>query len=237
MRGFKEWLSDYLRYIILVIAALLAVGAIFLGIRLYQESGNPQQESQSQGDEDSVIIIDETESESGTESESETETEPESETETEPVTETERETEEGETEADSSEDGTATAQANGGSAGAAAPGTSANSGEETMIVVGETAAQDSESTQDQGTSAQTEEQVQIVETQAPETDPPETDPPEPVYLTMTGACYIRSYPDYGDNIIGEYPAGTVVEFVEDVGGWYHVRVDGLDGYMGARFFS
>lgn len=228
MRGFKEWLSDYLRYIILVIAALLAVGAIFLGIRLYQQSSDPQQESQSQGDEDSVIIIDETESESGTESGTESEQETE--------TEAESETEE-ETETDSSGDAAATAQANGGSAGTATAETSADGGEETMIVVGETAAQGADSTQNQGTSAQTEEQVQIVETQAPETDPPETDPPEPVYLTMTGACYIRSYPDYGDNIIGEYPAGTVVEFVEDVGGWYHVRVDGLDGYMGARFFS
>ena len=42
---------------------------------------------------------------------------------------------------------------------------------------------------------------------------------------MKGACYIRSYPDYGDNIIGEYPAGTVVEFfLEDVGGWYKVQI-------------
>ena len=53
---------------------------------------------------------------------------------------------------------------------------------------------------------------------------------------MKGACYIRSYPDYGDNIIGEYPAGTVVEFLEDVGGWYKVQIDGMVGYMGARFF-
>ena len=54
---------------------------------------------------------------------------------------------------------------------------------------------------------------------------------------MTGTCYFRSYADYGDNIIGEYPAGTVVEFLEDVGGWYKVQVDGMVGYMGARFFN
>ena len=76
----------------------------------------------------------------------------------------------------------------------------------------------------------------IPETKAPETDPPQTEPPQPVYLTMTGTCYFRSYADYGDNIIGEYPAGTVVEFLEDVGGWYKVQVDGMVGYMGARFF-
>ena len=59
----------------------------------------------------------------------------------------------------------------------------------------------------------------------------------PVYLTMTGTCYIRSEADYGDNIIGEYGAGTTVEFLGDVGGWYKVRVDGMTGYMGARFFQ
>ena len=73
------------------------------------------------------------------------------------------------------------------------------------------------------------------ETQAP-TEPATEAPYQPVYLTMKGACYIRSYPDYGDNIIGEYPAGTVVEFLEDVGGWYKVQIDGMVGYMGARFF-
>ena len=80
------------------------------------------------------------------------------------------------------------------------------------------------------------EETEIPETKAPETDPPQTEPPQPVYLTMTGTCYFRSYADYGDNIIGEYPAGTVVEFLEDVGGWYKVQVDGMVGYMGARFF-
>nr|MCR5160696.1 SH3 domain-containing protein [Lachnospiraceae bacterium] len=59
----------------------------------------------------------------------------------------------------------------------------------------------------------------------------------PVYLTMTGTCYMRSEADYGDNIIGEYYAGTTVEFLGDAGGWYRVRVDGQTGYMGARFFE
>ncbi|MBQ6321908.1 MAG: SH3 domain-containing protein [Lachnospiraceae bacterium] len=59
----------------------------------------------------------------------------------------------------------------------------------------------------------------------------------PVYRTMTGTCYMRSEPDYGDNIIGEYGAGTTVEFLGDVGGWYKVRIDGKTGYMGTRFFE
>lgn len=58
----------------------------------------------------------------------------------------------------------------------------------------------------------------------------------PTYLTMTGACYLRSYPDYGDNILGTYGAGTVVRFYGEEAGWYKVEVDGQIGYMGPRFF-
>ena len=63
-----------------------------------------------------------------------------------------------------------------------------------------------------------------------------TDVYTPVYMTMTGTCYLRSEADYGDNIIGEFYAGTTVEYLGDAGGWVHVRVDGLEGYMGSRFF-
>ncbi len=58
----------------------------------------------------------------------------------------------------------------------------------------------------------------------------------PTYLTMTGTCYLRSYPDYGDNILGTYGAGTVVRFYGEEAGWYKVEVDGQIGYMGPRFF-
>ena len=106
-----------------------------------------------------------------------------------------------------------------------------------MIVVGDDTPNSYNQGMQSGETKQTEAPVtEAPETDPPQTDPPETDPPEPVYLTMTGACYIRSYADYGDNIIGEYPAGTVVEFLEDVGGWYKVQIDGMVGYMGARFF-
>ena len=59
----------------------------------------------------------------------------------------------------------------------------------------------------------------------------------PVYMTSNHTCYLRSEPDYGDNIIGEYYGGTTVEFLGDAGGWYRVRVNGQTGYMGARFFK
>lgn len=240
MNGFKEWLSDYLRYIILALAALLAAGAVFLGVRLYQEMQSSQQAQPAPEDGSGVVIIDgETESESETEpvseteaaSEQETSGETEAETDTEPETQTESGTDRTDSTAETGSQETASqGMVMIGNTDGTGEQTSEEPAEETMVVVGETS----------GTPAgasQTEAQVQETETDPPETDPPETDPPEPVYMTMTGACYIRSYPDYGDNIIGEYPAGTVVEFLEDVGGWYHVQVDGLDGYMGARFFS
>lgn len=76
----------------------------------------------------------------------------------------------------------------------------------------------------------------------PQTEPP-TEPqteaptePQPVYLTMQGSCYLRAEPSTESEILGTYWVGTTVEFLEDVGGWYKVRVDGMTGYMGARFF-
>lgn len=80
-------------------------------------------------------------------------------------------------------------------------------------------------------------QTEAPQTEAPQTEAPQTEPPEPVYMTLNHTCYLRSYADYGDNILGEYYAGTTVEFLADVGGWYEVSVDGMVGYMGARFLN
>lgn len=59
----------------------------------------------------------------------------------------------------------------------------------------------------------------------------------PVYKTLIGSCYIRSAPSMEAEILGEYMYGTTVEFLEDAGGWYKVQIDGMTGYMGARFFE
>ncbi len=59
----------------------------------------------------------------------------------------------------------------------------------------------------------------------------------PKYKTLIGSCYIRSAPSMEAEIMGEYIYGTTVEFIEDVGGWYKVQIDGMTGYMGARFFE
>ena len=65
---------------------------------------------------------------------------------------------------------------------------------------------------------------------------PQTDAPAPIYKTLQGACYLRAETSKESQILGTYMAGTTVQFLEDVGGWYKVSVDGMTGYMGAQFF-
>lgn len=218
MNAFKEWLSDYLRYFVLLLAVLLALGAIFLGVKLYQSTQTVE------GDPDSVTIIEGTESEMETETETETmsETETETEASTEKVTEAETVTEKVTEKITEKETAVTEKKLEAGASQTEKKPETAVPQTEPLIVIN---------------PSETQRQTEQRQTNPPQTDPPETDPPEPVYLTMTGTCYFRSYADYGDNIIGEYPAGTVVEFLEDVGGWYKVQVDGMVGYMGARFFN
>ena len=240
MKKFKEWLSDYLRYILLIIGALLAFTLITFGVQTWlivKKAGSPQtantqtEETQDISSKGGAIeILTEKATEAASESQKETQTEKASETELSSEANSEAETDSAS--AQSSET-TAPAENTSGSQ-TADPSSQA----ETSGTSGETAAPSDASITPETSAPQTEQVVVqteiLAETQAPE---PETEAPyEPVYLTMKGACYIRSYADYGDNIIGEYPAGTVVEFLEDVGGWYKVQVDGMVGYMGARFF-
>lgn len=65
---------------------------------------------------------------------------------------------------------------------------------------------------------------------------PQTEAPAPIYKTLKGACYLRAETSKESQILGTYMAGTTVQFLEDVGGWYRVSVDGMTGYMGAQFF-
>lgn len=225
VKKFKEWLSDYLRYILLIIGALLAFTLITFGVQTWlivKKAGSPQtantqtEETKNVSSNGSAIEI---------LTEASTETESEKETQTETVSETERQSE------TNSESETTVQAAN--AAGTAAQTDASETSAETAAPSDTSVAPETSApVQTEPVVIQTEAQT---ETQAP-TEPATEAPYQPVYLTMKGACYIRSYPDYGDNIIGEYPAGTVVEFLEDVGGWYKVQIDGMVGYMGARFF-
>lgn len=203
MKQFKEWLSDYLRYFLLLLAAILAFFLILAGVKIYQNSKKPDAAN-------AIQIITETETE--TTEKKQTETEMTSETESESESETEQKTE---TAADTAE------------------------------TKAETAVQAQSSAQTDAAAAQTETAAAATE-KPTETQPPtekatETQPATeteytPVYKTLKGSCYIRSGPSMDAEIIGEYMYGTTVEFLEDVGGWYKVRIDGMVGYMGARFF-
>lgn len=205
MKQFKEWLSDYLRYFLLLLAAILAFFLILAGVKIYQNSKKP--------DAANVIqIITETETETTAKKQTETEMTSETESESESESESEQKTE---TAADTAE------------------------------TKAETAVQAQSSAQTDAAAAQTETAAAATE-KPTETQPPtekatETQPATeteytPIYKTLKGSCYIRSGPSMDAEIIGEYMYGTTVEFLEDVGGWYKVRIDGMVGYMGARFF-
>lgn len=205
MKQFKEWLSDYLRYFLLLLAAILAFFLILAGVKIYQNSKKPDAAN-------AIQIITETETETTAKKQTETEMTSETELESESETETEQKTE---TAADTAE------------------------------TKAETAVQAQSSAQTDAAAAQTETAAAATE-KPTETQPPtekatETQPATeteytPIYKTLKGSCYIRSGPSMDAEIIGEYMYGTTVEFLEDVGGWYKVRIDGMVGYMGARFF-
>ena len=205
MKQFKEWLSDYLRYFLLLLAAILAFFLILAGVRIYQNSKKPDAAN-------AIQIITETETETTAKKQTETEMTSETESESESESETEQKTE---TAADTAE------------------------------TKAETAVQAQYSAQTDAAAAQTETAAAATE-KPTETQPPtekatETQPATeteytPIYKTLKGSCYIRSGPSMDAEIIGEYMYGTTVEFLEDVGGWYKVRIDGMVGYMGARFF-
>ena len=205
MKQFKEWLSDYLRYFLLLLAAILAFFLILAGVKIYQNSKKPDAAN-------AIQIITETETETTAKKQTETEMTSETESESESETETEQKTE---TAADTAE-------------------TKA----ETAVQAQSSAQTDAAAAQTETAAAATEKatEIQPPTEKATETQPATETEYTPIYKTLKGSCYIRSGPSMDAEIIGEYMYGTTVEFLEDVGGWYKVRIDGMVGYMGARFF-
>ena len=61
--------------------------------------------------------------------------------------------------------------------------------------------------------------------------------PNPTYRTVISACNIRSYPDYGDNVIGGLGGGETVLFYGEEAGWYKIEYNGVVGYIGPRFLQ
>lgn len=217
MKDFKEWLSDYLIYFLIAFGVIGVIVLTLLGIQIYGKLHNSKDpttmitETMSQTETESGISSEkETASEKTSKTESESEMKKESESSKETSSETEKTAESsGNVQTES------TAQTNAGTNGTGAD-------EQTETPVSETQAV----------------QTQAPETQAPETQAPETQAPyQPVYMTVVSECYLRSTPDYGDNIITSLYSGTVVEFLDNDTGWAHVRVNGMTGYMGGRFLQ
>lgn len=213
MKNFKEWLSDYLIYFLIAFGVIGVIVLTLLGIQIYGKFHNSK--------EPTTMITEtmsQTETESGISSEKASETEKE--TASKKTSETEAETEtkkESESSTETSSETEKTAES-GGNAQT------------------ESTAQTNAGTNGTGADEQTE--TPVSETQAVQTQAPETQAPyQPVYMTVVSECYLRSTPEYGDNILTSLYSGTVVEFLDNDTGWAHVRVNGMTGYMGGRFLQ
>ena len=74
--------------------------------------------------------------------------------------------------------------------------------------------------------------------EAPQPVEPVAEPaPEPEYRTVVSACNIRSYPDYGDNVIGQLYGGETVLFYGLEEGWDKIECNGIVGYIGPKFLQ
>ena len=52
-----------------------------------------------------------------------------------------------------------------------------------------------------------------------------------------GGLNVRSYPSYGDNVVGSLPYGTQVTVVAYTGSWAQIRYSGMTGYVVSSFLS
>lgn len=209
MKNFKEWLSDYLRYFMLILAAVLVVVIVLIGIGAVRRSNQPHTK-------DAIEIITEQEEETKETEERQTEFETEKKSESETDLKTDSDT----NPAEKTE-----AQADGETL-------SGMRGEQAPEAVNEPTAE--QQTEMQQTEAVQTEQPQTEEVQTEAS--PQTEP-EPVYLSLNHACNLRSGPGYDYDVITSYTAGTVVEFRGMVEGWAEVQIDGMIGYMGRQFLG
>ena len=214
MGDFKEWLSDNLRYFLVGVVVILIIGGSILGLKIYSSAVNGK-------DEPALIQKNtqaQTESKKETETKKETEkatkkqNEKETKKQTEKTTEkaAEKTTESQAASSDQTPDGNASDDSSSHGAGSEQNG-------------------DTYGGNDYDYNYDGSQQAEVISQ--------ETEAPQPQYMTINAACYMRSYPDYGDNIIGQFDAGTTVQFLADEGGWYKVSVNGQTGYIGARFFN
>ncbi len=56
-------------------------------------------------------------------------------------------------------------------------------------------------------------------------------------LVQGGSLNLRAAPSLTAKVLGQFPTGTLVEIVSEGSEWYQVEVNGLEGYMMARFLK
>ena len=214
MKHFKEWLSDNLRYVMLLLAVVLLAAVIWIGIRVYQNYDSP-----TSGQNIEILTEESTERETMTEPETQSETESETQTES----ETESETQAPAADTQQSDAGTAAGE----SAGTVSGETTAQTG----------AADGTAQSEAAGSASQTDSTSQTDSASAADTQAEQQEAAEGVYMTLNQACNFRSGPGYDYEVVAVYDYGTSVEFLGMVEGWAEVRIDGVIGYMGRQFLS
>ena len=254
---FKEWLSDNLRYLVLIVCIALGIVAIASGVRVYQSFHRQSAAKDEQSTDQTITIISQGESESGvtvsrqtvrkepeteketaatekqTETETKKQTEKQTETETKKQTEKQTETQKQTEEIDTLKrySSAATLYADEESNIRSGPGTG-------YSVIGTAQAGDPLTVTgetDKWYLIRYDGQNAYI---AKSLTASSYTPPEPVYRTITSACNVRSDPSYGDNVIvSDLPAGTQVEYLGG-SGWCEIKLsDGTVGYVGEKFLE
>lgn len=242
--------GDIIKYILLFIAVMLLAILVYLTYRVYQNyernsADNIQilNEADTETADTGIVVKNETETVNETEAATETETVTEKATEkaTEKVTEktTEKITEE-ETAAAPAQKKEDIAKENTAKLETAVQSTTLKQPENKPVQTVPQSGASAQDTKPAQTTPQTEASVPQTELKLPELPPApvvETELPQPVYRTIVSTCNLRSYPDYGDNVIGECYAGDTVEFFGEEAGWYKISLNGTVGYIGKRFLN
>ena len=254
---FKEWLSDNLRYLVLIVCIALGIVAIASGVRVYQSFHRQSAAKDEQSTDQTITIISQGENESGvtvsrqtvrkepeteketaatekqTETETKKQTEKQTETETKKQTEKQTETQKQTEEIDTLKrySSAATLYADEESNIRSGPGTG-------YSVIGTAQAGDPLTVTgetDKWYLIRYDGQNAYI---AKSLTASSYTPPEPVYRTITSACNVRSDPSYGDNVIvSDLPAGTQVEYLGG-SGWCEIKLsDGTVGYVGEKFLE
>ncbi len=221
----KEWLSDNLRYILLLLALIVGVGAIALGVRLYQL--NQREETPVVAETSApVTIIHETEA-STEKAQAKTE-KAKDEKETEAKTEASTEAE---SKAAITLPSVTTAQAQ------TQPETQSTASQGAVTVPQTETTAQSETTAQPETAAQTTAQTEAYVAPEPVAEPVNSFD-DPVTLYATAGVNIRSGANTDSEKIGSVESGNSVTVIGETSEWYQVTTDdGQHGFISKGYLT